>query len=220
MTSQRAGVKKATGADWLDLFLAKGVVGTRDMGGDADFILPLRARVSSGAVLGPEIVASGPILDNGPPSFPYRRRVTNAREAKGAVDDPKRLGVDFIKVHDHTPRGAFFAIAQEAPRLGLPFAGHVPLGVTVEEAADAGIRSMERLANFEVFGECLVNDRYSTEGCRRLFEKLGAEGVWQTPTMVFMETMPDIFEGQPMQHSEYGSDGQTSRSNQPRASVE
>ncbi len=31
---------QATGADWEDLFVAKGVVGTRDMGSDADFILP------------------------------------------------------------------------------------------------------------------------------------------------------------------------------------
>jgi hypothetical protein len=48
---------QGTGAGCLDLFIAKGVVGTRDMGGDIDFILPLRERVRSGAALGPEIVA-------------------------------------------------------------------------------------------------------------------------------------------------------------------
>jgi imidazolonepropionase-like amidohydrolase len=197
---------QGTGADWLDLFVAKGVVGTRDMGGDADFILPLRARVKSGAVLGPEIVASGPILDDPLPGFPYRRRVTNAQDAREAVADLKRLGVDFIKVHDHTPREVFFAIAQEAPRLGLPFAGHVPMSVKVEEAADAGIRSIEHLSNYEVFGECLVNDEYTAAGCRRLFEKLAAKGVWQTPTMAFFQTLPDVFEGKPLEHAEYASD--------------
>jgi imidazolonepropionase-like amidohydrolase len=197
---------QGTGADWLDLFVAKGVAGTRDMGGDADFILPLRERVRSGAVMGPEIVASGPILDDAPPTFPYRRRVTNAREAKEAVADLKRLGVDFIKVHDHTPREVFFAIAEEAPRLGLTFAGHVPFAVKIEEAADAGIRSIEHLSNYDVFGECLVDDRYTTEGCRRLFEKLAAKGVWQTPTLAFFETIPDVFSGKPMAHAEYASD--------------
>src|SRR5580700_10240097 len=151
---------QGTGAECLDLFVAKGVVGTRDMGGDADFILPLRERVSSGAVLGPEIVASGPMLDDAPPGFPYRRRVTNAPEAREAVRDLKRLGVDFIKVHDHTPRDVFFAIADEAPKVGLTFAGHVPLAVTVEEAADAGIRSIEHLANFRVFDDCSTGDAY------------------------------------------------------------
>jgi imidazolonepropionase-like amidohydrolase len=197
---------QGTGADCLDLFVAKGVVGTRDMGGDADFILPLRERVKSGAVLGPEIVASGPILDNAPPSFPYRRRVTNAQEAREAVDDLKRRGVDFIKVHDHTPREVFFAIAKEAPEVGLPLAGHVPQGVKVEEAADAGIRSIEHLSNYDVFGECLENDKYTLAGCKRLFEKLAAKGIWQTPTMAFFQTIPDVFSGKPIEHAEYASD--------------
>jgi hypothetical protein len=35
---------QGTGADCVDLFVAKGVVGTRDMGGDADFILPCAER--------------------------------------------------------------------------------------------------------------------------------------------------------------------------------
>ena len=218
---------QGTGAECVDLFVAKGVVGTRDMGGDADFILPLRERVKSGAVLGPEIVTSGPILDDAPPSFPYRRRVTNAREAKQAVDDLKRLGVDFIKVHDHTPRDAFFAIAEEAPRVGLPFAGHVPAAVKVEEAADAGIRSIEHLSNYDVFAECMVNDQYTTAGCRRLFEKLAAKGVWQTPTMAFFQTIPDVFEGKPLAHAEYASDallkltrGNIESSHIPRATLE
>lgn len=197
---------QATGADCLDLFIAKGVVGTRDMGGDIDFILPLRERVRSGAVLGPEIVAAGPILDDAPPSFPYRRRVTNAQQAREAVADLKRAGVDFIKVHDHTPREVFFAIAQEAPKLGLPFVGHVPQGVRVEEAADAGMRSIEHLSNYDVFGECVVGDSYRLGDCRRLFEKLAAKGVWHTPTMAFFETIPDVFSGRPVAHAEYASD--------------
>jgi hypothetical protein len=64
---------QGTGADSVDLLVAKGIVGTRDMGGDADFILALRERIKSGGLLGPEIFASGPILDNAPPDFPYRR---------------------------------------------------------------------------------------------------------------------------------------------------
>src|SRR4051812_21625710 len=57
---------QGTGAGSLDLFVAKGVVGTRDMGGDADFILPLREQVRAATVFGPEIVVSGPMVDNAP----------------------------------------------------------------------------------------------------------------------------------------------------------
>ena len=153
---------QGTGADCLDLFIAKGVVGTRDMGGDAGFILPLRERVNSGAVLGPEIVAAGPILDDAPPGFPYRRRVTNAQAGQGSGGRPEAAGVDFIKVHDHTPREVFFADCRGgAESWGSPSPDTFLKGVKVEEAADAGIRSIEHLSNYDVFGECLVNDEYT-----------------------------------------------------------
>jgi Amidohydrolase family len=197
---------QGTGAESLDLFVAKGVVGTRDMGGDADFILPLRDRVRAGAVFGPEIVASGPMVDSAPPDFPYRLHVTNAEEARLAVRELKRLGVDFIKVHDHTPREVFFAAAAEASQVGLTVSGHVPVAVKVEEAADAGIRSIEHLANYEVLGECSRGETYSLSTCLRLFDKLAAKGVWQTPTLAFFQTLPDVFEGQPLRHAEYASD--------------
>jgi imidazolonepropionase-like amidohydrolase len=197
---------QGTGAESLDLFVAKGVVGTRDMGGDADFILPLRGRVNTGAVLGPEIVTSGPMLDDAPPGFPYRLRVTTDQEARQAVRNLKQQGVDFIKVHDHTPREVFFAIADEAPKVGLTFAGHVPNAVTVEEAADAGIRSIEHLANYRVFDECSTGNTYRSSDCAKLFDKLAAKGVWETPTMAFFETIPDVFSGEPLPHAEYASD--------------
>src|SRR5258708_10589002 len=69
---------QGTGAESVDLFVAKGVVGTRDMGADTDFIFPLRERIRSGELLGPEIVLSGPMLDDAPPGFPYRRPTKNA----------------------------------------------------------------------------------------------------------------------------------------------
>ena len=197
---------QATGRDSLDLYLANGVVGTRDMGSDVEFILPLRDRIDRGELLGPEIVAAGPILDDAPPDWPFRRRVSNAQDAREAVRDLKRHGVDFIKVHDHTPRDAYFAIADEARKVGLPFAGHVPIGVTVEEAPDSGIKSIEHLANFRVFRDCSGNEPYSPVRCRSLFERLAARGVWETPTITFSKLIPDLFVGKPLPHVEFASD--------------
>lgn len=197
---------QGTGAESLDLFLANGVVGTRDMGADLDFILPLRDRINRGELFGPEIIASGPMLDDAPPNWPFRRRVTTTQEAKVAVRDLKARGVDFIKVHDHTPREVYFAIAEEAPKVGLSLAGHVPLAVTIDEAAGSGIKSIEHLTNFRVFRECSGNEPYSAVRCQPLFDKLAAHGVWQTPTMAFFQAIPDIFSGKPLQHAEYASD--------------
>jgi len=50
-----------------------------------------------------------------------------------------------VKVYSLLPREAYFAIADEAKRLKIPFAGHVPDSVTPEEASDAGQASEEHL---------------------------------------------------------------------------
>jgi imidazolonepropionase-like amidohydrolase len=199
---------QASGAESLELYLANGVVGTRDMGSDLEFILPLRDRIRRGELDGPEIVASGPMLDNAPAGWPFRRRVTNAQEAREAVRDLKKSGVDFIKVHNNTPREVFLAVADEAPRLGLPFAGHVPFAVTIAEGAASGIQSIEHFSESRVFRECAGKVQpYDPERCRPLFDKLAANNVWQTPTLGFFRALPDVFSGKPMPHAEYASDG-------------
>jgi hypothetical protein len=198
---------QASGVESLDLFLANGVVGTRDMGSDVDFILPLRERIRRGELSGPEIVAAGPILDNAPPNWPFRRRVTNDREAREAVRDLKKRGVDFIKVHNHTPRESFFAIADEAPKVGLPFAGHIPLSVTVPEGAASGLKSIEHLSESRLFRECTGQPQpYTAERCRPVFDTLAARHVWQTPTLSFFRALPEVFSGKPLPHGEYASD--------------
>ena len=67
------------------LYVANGVTGTRDMGGDLDFVLDLRRRSASGGVLGPRIVASGPILDDRPPEWPFRLTIKTGEDARKAV---------------------------------------------------------------------------------------------------------------------------------------
>jgi hypothetical protein len=198
---------QATGTESLDLYLAHGVVGTRDMGSDLDFIIPLRDRIRRGEVSGPEIVAAGPMLDNAPADWPYRRRVTNAQEAREAVRDLKRRGVDFIKVHNNTPREVFFAIAGEAPKLGLPFAGHIPFAVTIAEGAASGMRTVEHFSESRVFRECAgTTQPYDAGRCRPLFDELATRGIWQTPTLAFFRALPDVFSGKPMPHAEYATD--------------
>ncbi|MGH9162772.1 MAG: amidohydrolase family protein [Vicinamibacteraceae bacterium] len=198
---------EASGAESLKLYLANGVVGTRDMGSDLELILSLRDRTRRDAQSGPEIVAAGPILDDAPADWPFRRRVTNAQEAREAVRDLQKRGVDFIKVHNYTPRDAFFAIAEEAPKVGLPFAGHVPLGVTMDEGATSGIKSIEHLSEFRVFTECAGKPQpYDAERCRPFFEKLAANDIWHTPTLGFYEVLLDVASGKSMPHAEYASD--------------
>jgi hypothetical protein len=174
------------------------------MGSDVDFILPLRDRINR-ARWAAQIIAAGPILDDRPPDWLFRRHVTNAQEGRQAVRDLKASGVDFIKVHDGTPRDAFFAIADSAERRPA-LCRDTPNNVTVEEAVDSGISSIEHLANFRVYRDCSGSEPYSAQGCQRRFAALAAKGVWQTPTMAFFQALPDLFSGKPMAHEEYASD--------------
>src|SRR5262249_14488031 len=102
----------------LSLLILNGVTGVRDMGGDLNQIDRWRREIAEGKRVGPQIVRAGPFVD-GPKPEKYRLTVTNAAEARQAVDELKRRGVDFIKVHNGLSRDAFFAVADEARKQGL-----------------------------------------------------------------------------------------------------
>jgi len=42
--------------------------------------------------------------------------------------------------------------------------------------------------------------------CAPRFDKLGAKDVWEAQTMEPLQTLPDVFSGAPLIHSEYASD--------------
>lgn len=178
---------------WLPLYVANGVTGIRDMGADLDFILGIREATASGRTLGPRIIAAGPILDDAPADWPFRMRVRNADEGRAAVQLLKRRGVDLIKVHNYTPRDAFFAIAEEARKQNLPVAGHVPLKVTIQEGVDAGMVSIEHLSeDGRVWKACSGGPQYRPDACRPFFEMLASRHVWQTPTLLALAELAVI----------------------------
>jgi hypothetical protein len=167
---------------WLALYVANGVTGIRDMGGDLEPILASRAATASGRVLGPQIIAAGPILDDAPGDWPLRMRVRNAEQGRAAVQLLKRRGVDLIKVHNFTPRDAFLAIADEARRQNLPVAGHVPLKMTAEEAIEGGLMNVEHLS--KMWMPCSGGREYRPGACAPFFTMLAQREIWQTPTLV------------------------------------
>ena len=136
----------AAGTDLiLPLLLANGVTGIRDMGSELEAVLRARADVAAHRLLGPRLLVSGPMLDG--PKSPYKASVAiaTAEDGRKAVDQLKARGVDFIKVQSLVPREAYFAIAAEAKKVGLPLDGHVPDAVRATEAVAAGQRTFEHL---------------------------------------------------------------------------
>lgn len=134
---------------YLGLFIANGVTRVRLMWG-MPVHLEWRRRIEAGELLGPRFSISSPILDGPNPTFPGSIVVPDAEAAAKIVAGVKKDGYDFVKVLSRLPREAYFAIARAARENGLEFVGHVPVGVTAGEAADAGQASIEHLTNILV----------------------------------------------------------------------
>ena len=132
-------------APWSHLlFLANGVVGVRDMSGPPD-AHAWRATQVSNQDPSPTVFLGSPIVDGPNPVWPDSIVVTDEVQARETVDQQQQRGADFIKVYSRLPRAAYFAIADEANKRGIPFEGHVPESVTAAEASDAGQKSIEHL---------------------------------------------------------------------------
>jgi hypothetical protein len=78
----------------LPLFIANGVTGVRDMGGDAPVLLEWRKEIVDGHIIGPRMIISGPMLDgylaNGKLRFPSSIAITTPASAVAAVHSLRR----------------------------------------------------------------------------------------------------------------------------------
>ena len=128
------------------MFIANGVTGVRNTGGHLDQLKSWRDQTANGTLLGPRMIICGPVVDGPNPSHPDHSIVVHdAEEGRKAVEYLKANGADFVKVYDGVPRDAYFAIANEAKKRGIPFVGHVPEVISPSEASNAGQASIEHL---------------------------------------------------------------------------
>jgi imidazolonepropionase-like amidohydrolase len=182
----------------LPLFVANGVTGVRDMGGDLDVLKQWRADIAARRLLGPRMIIAGPMLDGPTPRFPSSAPVASAADGRRVVDDLKAQGVDFIKIQSLIPRDGYFAAADEAKKLGLIFVGHVPDAVRASEASNAGQKSIEHFTG--IFEGCStiedqlikgpkslgVNVRtYDPGRAQALIALMAKNHTWQVPTLVW-----------------------------------
>ncbi|MCZ6507972.1 MAG: amidohydrolase family protein [Acidobacteria bacterium] len=164
----------------LALFVANGVTGIRDMGGELEVLRRLKAPGRERGEAEPRIVASGPWLNVEELDSRAGMAVVTPAEALRAVAAIAEAGADFIKVYLQLPREVFLAVLQEAAARGLPVAGHVPIEVGAQKAAELGMRSIEHM-QAEIGGYCNPEE---TGDCVSLFETFRRLRTWQTPTLV------------------------------------
>jgi Amidohydrolase family len=193
------------------LYIANGITGVRDMGGDPDVLEDRRNRIENGELLGPHLILAGPFLARGK-SDRQTIAVNSPEDAREAVDMVKKRGLDFVKVLS-VPRDAYFAIAGESSKQNIPFVGHVPYSVSALEASAAKQKSIEHLTGIllacssreeEIRAQGLralanrdyaayrklgpqVMATYDTAKAGALFLQLARNNTWQVPTLVWTQ---------------------------------
>ena len=97
------------------LYIANGITGVRDMGGDPDVLENRRKRIENGELLGPRH-DSGRAVFGGRKGDQQTIPVNTPEEARQAVDTVKKQGLDFVKILSNVPRDSYFAIADESKK--------------------------------------------------------------------------------------------------------
>jgi len=196
------------------LYVANGVTGVRDMGGDPDLLERRRQRVEDGALPGPRILFASQFLSGGE-SNTQTVTVKSPEEAREAIAQLKRRGVSLVTIRSDISRDSYFALADEAAKLKIQFEGPVPDSISAAEASAAGQRTIERLSGIplacsskeealrqrgsqaladqdvapHVSVATLAMATYDPEKAWNLFVNLSNNNTWQVPALVWSQTM-------------------------------
>lgn len=132
----------------LPLYVAHGITTVRDAAGDlSPSVLEWRAAVGAGTLLGPTIYTSGPKLEGLNSVWPGDYEVGTAAEVTAALDKLQAMKVDFVKLTDNTLSPELYMLGlREAHARGFKTSGHVPAGVTIDQASESGLDSIEHMS--------------------------------------------------------------------------
>jgi imidazolonepropionase-like amidohydrolase len=131
----------------LPLYVAHGITTIRDASGDLpEQVLAWRREIASGALFGPTLLSSGPKIEGIKPVWKGTLEAGSQAEVDAAIARLEALEVDFVKITDSTLKPELFLYAvRKARAAGLRTSGHIPMGITVRQAVDAGLSSIEHM---------------------------------------------------------------------------
>lgn len=138
-----------------DLFLDYGITSVRDTGGNLDRLLPILKSLYASDSEAPRVFYAGPLLDGSPVVYGsdegkgIGEGTATTEQARSRVQELTAAGVSFIKIYEMVTPEIFDAFADEASKVNLPIAAHVPLSMLASEAGPR-VQSMEHLRNIEM----------------------------------------------------------------------
>ena len=143
-----------TQVEWAPVYLGAGVTTVRDMGNEFEFVTALRDAIQSGRVAGPELLLAGLVDGGGPNAFGVTDAAT-PEQAKQVVAKYHAAGFQQIKIYSLITPPIVEALSAEAHRLNMTVTGHIPTGMTIEQAVNAGF---DHIAHLPIRGEAGTDD--------------------------------------------------------------
>ncbi|HEY7213417.1 MAG TPA: amidohydrolase family protein [Thermoanaerobaculia bacterium] len=195
------------------MHLAAGVTTVRDLANDTDQLLDLRKRWDAGDAIGPRVLMAGFIDGPGPYAGPSKVLVDTEEEALAAVDNYAKLGYVQIKMYSSLDPKLVPAIAKRAHEHGLRVSGHIPNGMSAEQAVRAGFDEIQHVnflflnflpptidtrtpARFTEVAQHAAELDLNSEKVKSFIALLKERGTVSDPTLVAFEGM---FTGRPDQ---------------------
>jgi imidazolonepropionase-like amidohydrolase len=177
------------------VLLSYGIIGVRDMGGDAAILNKFKAQIEATPISGPKIFGPGPLLDGINPIHPDFSEAVTGKNVHQILDSLYNK-VDFYKLYSLLPENIIKKISAYSKEHNMPIAGHVSEFITPTQAAQLGYKSFEHLNRIEEI-------RTDSTELESFFKAAKDSRSWFCPTLVIYERKVQIAEGQDLSHPLY-----------------
>jgi imidazolonepropionase-like amidohydrolase len=137
-------------------------------------MLGMRKQIASNKLLGANMYVTGQIL-NAAPMGMYATVVKSPEQGRALVQEQKRAGFDFIKIHNNMPEVIYSAILEEAGVQKIDVVGHIPHDISVGTAIKLGQRTLEHFKGYILDRNLQLTDENYIEATRN-------SEVWNCPT--------------------------------------
>jgi imidazolonepropionase-like amidohydrolase len=191
------------------LNLAAGITTVRDLANDTDKLLALRKRWDAGEAIGTRVLMAGFMDGPGPFAGPTKVLIDTVEEGVAAVENYAKLGYVQIKLYSSLDPKLVPPIVKRAHELGLRVSGHIPNGMSAEEAVRAGFDEVQHVnflylnflpktidtrtpARFIEVAENAAGFDLKSEKAEAFFALLKERGTVSDPTLA---TFEDLFSG-------------------------
>lgn len=166
----------------LFLYIAAGVTTVRGMLG-YDHQLELKNKVGVSGnweLIGPRLFLAGPSFNG--------NSVTSPDQASKRVSEQKEEGWDVLKIHPGLTLSEYEAMAKMANEIGIPFAGHVPEAVGIENAIALGQQTIDHIDGYVAYLSAFEGAEKEAK-MKAIIQQTVENNVWIVPTQALWETI-------------------------------